>query len=507
MYSSRAVVHAALKVPWSRTQAFKPLHRHSLATPKMGDSIPPISRNFSIAAKDMGKLDYQTIKVNQDRLMKSIHETCEFGTGERAPTETGMSRLALSDADKQVRDWFVQTTQNLGCQTTVDSMGNIFAVRPGRHGLNGPATFAGSHLDTQPTGGRYDGILGVHAGVEMLRVLQELDIQTEFPVGVINWTNEEGARFPKSMTASGVWAGEIPEADAYSLQEVGGGTATIQSELQRIGYLGMVPASYQAMPIAAHFELHIEQGPILETEQKKIGIVTGVQAYRWFTLDVRGRGKSHAHTGTTPFAARADALLLAARMIVHAQLLAATKGALASTGILTALPGSTNTVPGHVRFSLDIRAPLDATVDELETALRKDFDALARGEPTAYSPAPPGNGRPLTVSWQADTLSPATHFHPDCIAAVRDAAHSVLAAPAAASSASPSSLLREITSGAGHDSVYTSRHCPTSMIFVPCRDGVSHNPTEYCSPEDCALGAEVLCQAVLRYDQLRSAAA
>lgn len=194
-------------------------------------------------------------------------------------------------------------------------------------------------------------------------------------------------------------------------------------------------------------------------------------------------------------------------MIVHAQHLAATKGALASTGILTALPGSTNTVPGHVRFSLDIRAPLDATVDELETTLHKDFDALARGESTAFSAAAPGHGRPLTVSWQTDTASPATHFHPDCIAAVRDAAHSVLAAAAAAASTLPSSLVREITSGAGHDSVYASRHCPTSMIFVPCLDGVSHNPTEYCSPEDCAYGAEVLCQAVLRYDKLRSAAA
>ncbi|CAK7271742.1 hypothetical protein SEPCBS57363_004778 [Sporothrix epigloea] len=237
-----------------------------------------------MAAKNMGESGFQKIKVNRDRLMKSLHET--------APTETGMSRLALSDSDKQARDWFVETTQSLGCQTTVDSMGNIFAVRPGRNGHDKPATFAGSHLDTQPTGGRYDGILGVHAGVEMLRVLQELDIQTEYPVGVVNWTNEEGARFPKSMTASGVWAGEIPQADAYSLQEVGGGTATIQSELQRIGYLGTVPASYQAMPMAAHFELHIEQGPILEAEQKKIGIVTGVQAYRWFTLDVRGRGTS-----------------------------------------------------------------------------------------------------------------------------------------------------------------------------------------------------------------------
>lgn len=202
-------------------------------------------------------------------------------------------------------------------------------------------------------------------------------------------------------------------------------------------------------------------------------------------------------------------MLLAARMIVHAQHLAASKGAVASTGILTTLPGSVNTVPGHVRFSLDIRAPLDATVDELEASLRTDFGALAQGEATAYAPAAPRGGLPLSVAWQKDTVSPATRFHPDCIEAVRAAAYSVLGgtnvAGALASAAGPTTLVREMTSGAGHDSVYTSWHCPTSMVFVPCRNGVSHNPSEYCSPEDCAIGAEVLCQSVLRYDRLRAA--
>ncbi|EKG10987.1 Peptidase M20 [Macrophomina phaseolina MS6] len=199
-----------------------------------------------------------------------------------------MSRLALSDADKEARDWFIATTQALGCHTTVDAMGNIFAVRPGRR--EGPATFAGSHLDTQPTGGRYDGILGVTAGVEMLKVLSENWVETEYPVGVVNWTNEEGARFPISIVASGVWSGDIQLERAHNLCEVGGGTATMESELNRIGYLGTTPASHSALPMGAHFELHIEQGPILETEQKKIGVVQGVQAYRWFTIDVKGRG-------------------------------------------------------------------------------------------------------------------------------------------------------------------------------------------------------------------------
>lgn len=158
---------------------------------RIGLVMPSVARSYSMATKDMTEVDFQKVKVNQSRLMQSLHETCEFGTGERwgrAPSETGMARLALADADKQARDWFVQTTEQLGCRVTVDTMGNIFAIRPGKNADRGAPTFAGSHLDTQPTGGRYDGILGVHAGVEMLRVLQELDIHTEYPVGVVNWT-------------------------------------------------------------------------------------------------------------------------------------------------------------------------------------------------------------------------------------------------------------------------------------------------------------------------------
>jgi len=189
-----------------------------------------------------------------------------------------MKRLALSDDDKSARDWFVSTTEALGCKTTIDAMGNIFAIRPGLNN-DKPPTFVGSHLDTQPTGGRYDGILGVTAGVEMLRVLADNWTETEYPVGVVNWTNEEGARFPKSMCSSGVWAGDIPVETAHNLREVHPGTATMAEELERIGYLGSTPASHEAMPMAAHFELHIEQGPLLEMANKKIGIVTGVQAY------------------------------------------------------------------------------------------------------------------------------------------------------------------------------------------------------------------------------------
>ncbi|KAI1079881.1 amidase [Whalleya microplaca] len=444
--------------------------------------------------RDMKDGDLAALKVQQSRMMKALHYTCSFGTGKRwgsAPTETGMSRLTLNDADKQARDWFVETTKALGCEVSVDAMGNIFAVRPGRR--DGPATFAGSHLDTQPSGGRYDGILGIQAGIEMLNVLKDHQVETEFPVGVVNWTNEEGARFPISMMSSGVWSGDIALETAHNLREVGGGTATVKSELERIGYLGSVPASHEATPVAAHFELHIEQGPILEAAEQKVGVVTGVQAYRWFTIDVHGRD---AHTGTTPLTARADAMLLAARLITHSHRLATLHAGLVSTGILTLSPGSTNTIPGHVRFTLDVRAPHDATVDALEADLKRDFALLAAGEDVGGLLAGSTPALPLKVEWRTDSVSPATVFHPDCVEAVRAAGEAVTGGK---------ELVREMTSGAGHDSVYASRRCPTSMIFVPSRNGVSHNPEEYTSPDHCAVGAAVLLQSVLRYDRLRAA--
>lgn len=435
-----------------------------------------------------------TLRVQKGRLMDTLHHTCSsFGPGKRwgsAPTETGMSRLALSDSDRAARDWFVETTQKLGCAVTIDAMGNIFAVRPGRR--DGPATFAGSHLDTQPSGGRYDGILGILAGIEMLRVLQDHQVETEFSVGVVNWTNEEGARFPISMVSSGVWAEEIALERAHNVQEVGGGTATMKSELERIGYLGSTPASYRSMPMAAHFELHIEQGPILETERQKVGVVKGVQAYKWFTVDVHGRD---AHTGTTPLQSRADAMLLAARLITHSHRLATTCPALVSTGILTLSPGSTNTIPGHVRFTLDVRSPTNEGVASMEASMKRDFALLAAGSNLDGLLDASTPGRPLSVEWRTDFESPATLFHADCISVVRAAAEAVTGS---------SGLVRDMTSGAGHDSVYASRRCPTSMIFVPSKNGVSHNPEEYTSPEDCAIGAEVLLQSVLRYDRMRA---
>lgn len=413
-----------------------------------------------------------------------------------------MRRLSLSDSDKEARDWFATTTEALGCKVHVDEMGNQFAVRPGVNN-DEPPTYAGSHLDTQPSGGRYDGILGVTAGIEMLRTLNDNWIETAYPVGVINWTNEEGARFPMSMVSSGVWAGSVPLEKAYNLKSVipADDPPTMKSELERIGYLGSVEASPKGSPMAAHFELHIEQGPILEAERRRIGVVQGVQAYKWFTIFVKGRD---AHTGATSFQHRADALLEASKMILASHKIAARHKGLASTGILTLRPGSTNTVPGSVQFSLDIRAPIDETVEAVEKECHAAFSAIAKGEDIEgvnIGCAP--SDRHCTVEWQTDFVSPATHFHDDCIACVQQAG-SDLCEGGDVDGKNIGSWGKLMTSGAGHDSVYTNKHVPTSMIFVPCRDGVSHNPAEYSSPEACADGANVLLGAVLRYDQLRA---
>ena len=296
-----------------------------------------------------------------------------------------------------------------------------------------------------------------------------------------------------SMASSSVWAGLVPLEKGHNLADVKDPAITQKSELERIGYLGKTPASYKAMPMAAHFELHIEQGPILEAEGRKIGIVKGANAYRWYTVEVTGRD---THTGTTPFSERSDPLLAASKMIVHSNRVASQNGALASTGIIVASPGSTNTVPGHVRFSLDVRAADDRTVELVEEQLRRDFASIAVGDEVSNLNVDSTLGKPCTLSFTLDATVPATHFHPDCIQCVRNTAHGLFGANA-------ESLTKEMVSGAGHDSVSTNRVCPTSMIFVPSRGGISHNPMEYTSPEDCAIGAEILLGSVLRYDKLR----
>ncbi|KAH7024849.1 putative hydantoin utilization protein C [Microdochium trichocladiopsis] len=444
-------------------------------------------------------------------MMDTLHATCEFGKahpwGEH-PTETGMARLSLDDNDKKVREWLIRETKALGCRVTVDQMGNIFAVRPpgGTHAAPTatapPPVMMGSHLDTQPTGGRYDGILGVMAALEVLRTLNEHKVETRGPVGLVNWTNEEGARFPMITVASGVWAGTIPLETAWNLAEVTADSkasttatkTTMKRELERIEFLGDTPASHTAQPMAAHFELHIEQGPVLEDTGRKVGVVTGAQAHSWFRVAVAG---SDSHAGTTPLALRQDAMLAACKMVVAANAVAKKHGGLITTGILAGLPGSVNTIPHTVMFTLDVRHVRDQVAAEMVADCQRQFEEIARED----------SERGVKVSWTTLTENAAVVFHPDCVRAVEEAVEEVCSALAAESGSVPDREdgrpWQHMTSGAGHDSCNTSKVCPTAMIFAPTRKGRSHTPDEYCPPEDCVTGAQVLLGAVLRYDASR----
>ncbi|KAJ3548382.1 hypothetical protein NM208_g1028 [Fusarium decemcellulare] len=442
----------------------------------------------------MGSLDLRPFKVNEARLAESLHETCEFGAAHRwgkAPTETGMARLSLDDSDKKVRDWFMTYAKSLGCKTFVDQMGNLFAIRPGKN-KDAPPVMMGSHLDTQPTGGRYDGILGVLSGLEVLKVLNDNAYETEGPIGVVNWTNEEGARFPKMAVSSGVWADVIPLQTAWDLREVlatDGKPKSMKEELDRIGYTGEHQASYRSNPFAAHFELHIEQGPILEDEGLKIGVVHGVQAFKWFNITVKGRD---SHAGTTPLYARKDPVLCAAKLIAAANTVAKRFDGLATTGIFNTIPGTVNTMAHTVKFTLDVRHVKDEVLEKMVKECEAEFLRVSQDD----------SEKGCEVEWELLVDSPAVQFHQECISVVEQSAADVCSSlPQPASGVK---LWKPMISGAGHDSCYTSQRCPTSMIFTPTRSGISHNPTEYCSAEDCALGASVLLGAVLRYDALRA---
>jgi hydantoinase/carbamoylase family amidase len=437
------------------------------------------------------------LQIDRDRLWDTIHSTARWteptGVDPSDIKRVGLKRLTLSKEDKEARDWFVSTTESLGCKTHVDQIGNIFAVRPG---LNNdvPATFAGSHLDSQPSGGRFDGILGVAAGVEMLRTLNDNWIETEGPVGVVNWTNEEGAKYPISMMGSGVWSGRVGLQQAWDVKSVTAGpVTTVKEELERIGYLGSIPVGPQGMPIGAHFELHIEQGPKLEAAHQAIGVVEGVQAYKWFTVTITGR---ESHAGTTDFDHRADALYSASLFIATVREVAKSVGGLSTVGMLSLSPGSVNTVPGEVKLSLDIRHPSDSGLAQMLHMINASCHQISQ--------LTTGDGKKshlteINFEMKEDFSSAAVKFHPDAVQCVEQAAAGVLNGSADL----VERKVRRMTSGAGHDSVCTNMHCPTAMVFVPCKDGISHNPREWCEQEDCAVGANVLMHSVLRMDRLR----
>jgi N-carbamoyl-L-amino-acid hydrolase len=402
------------------------------------------------------------LRIDAGRLWSSILESARIG----ATAKGGINRLTLTDLDRQVRDWFIAACRDAGCTVTVDALGNIFARRRGRDNALPPIAM-GSHLDTQPTGGKFDGIIGVLAGLEVLRTLNDSGIETQAPIEVIDWTNEEGSRFAPAMLASGVFAGVFTPDYAYTRQDRDG--ISFGEALDGIGYRGETPCG--GRKLGAFFELHIEQGPILEAEAKTIGVATGVQGMRWYELTLTG---ADSHAGTTPMRLRRDALLAAARVIqaVNAVALDHAPDAVGTVGLIEARPNSRNVVPGEVFLTIDLRHPDDEVVAGMEQQLRIALNAIAAEASIAAS---------LDRNWD----SPAVPFDPDCIVAVERAA------------AAQGLPARRITSGAGHDSAYIARVAPTAMIFVPCDGGVSHNELENTSPEHVAAGANVLLHAVL----------
>ncbi len=400
--------------------------------------------------------------VDQERLWASLMEMAKIGATPRG----GVCRLTLGDEDRRARDLCARWCREAGCAVSVDAMGNVFARRAGRDPAR-PPVLTGSHIDSQPTGGRFDGIYGVMAALEVVRTLNDLGVTTEAPVDVVSWTNEEGSRFAPCMIGSGVFAGVFPLEFGHAARDAAG--CTLGHELARIGYLGTRAAT--GHPVAAYLEAHIEQGPILDAEGTTIGVVTGALGQKWFDVTVTGR---ESHAGPTPMHLRRDALVGAARVVLEVNRIghAFQPDACATVGSLRVHPDSRNVIPGRVALTVDLRhadaARLDAMVAELHGAL----DRIGRELHLEAAVAPAADFPPV-------------RFDPGCVAAVREAA------------AALGLTHRDIVSGAGHDAIFLARVAPTAMIFVPCEGGISHNEIESATPADLATGCDVLLRAVL----------
>jgi len=402
------------------------------------------------------------IRINSDRLWDSLMELAKIGATEKG----GVRRLALTDLDKQARDLFVRWCKDAGCTIGVDKMGNIFARRPGKDDSLAPV-MTGSHIDTQPSGGKFDGNYGVMAGLEVIRTLNDFGYETNRPIEVIVWTNEEGSRFAPAMIASGVYAGAFDLEYGLSRKDVDG--KTIGEELQRIGYAGERECG--GREVAAFFEAHIEQGPILEAENKTIGVVEGVQGIRWYEITVTGQD---AHAGPTPMPRRKDALVGVSHMVLAVNRIGMANQpyACATVGMMQVSPNSRNVIPGTVFFTVDFRHPDADTLQRMGAELNAECEKVCRE-------------RKLELDFKEIWYSPPVKFNGDCVAAVQKATEEL------------GFSNRRIVSGAGHDSVYMSRVTPTSMIFVPCKDGISHNEIEDAKQDELAAGCDVLLRAMI----------
>jgi len=402
------------------------------------------------------------LRVNRERLWSSLTSVAAIG----ATTGGGCNRQALTDEDKAGRDLFVSWAKALGCSITVDEVGNIFARRPGTDTAL-PPVLMGSHLDTQPTGGSFDGVYGVMAGLEVLRTLAEHNIVTRRSIEVACWTSEEGCRFTPAMLGSGVVAGVYARDYAYGRTDKSG--RTFLSELERIGYRGAAPA--RRRPFHAMFEAHIEQGPILDSSGTTIGVVTGIQGAYW--LDVTLEGVA-CQAGPTPMEMRRDPWRAACPIIDGAFALAAQNApwGRATIGDVKVLPGSRNTVPERLVISVDLRHPQKAVLDEMVALFRSLVDSVAERHDIQAA---------IEQVWRM----PPTSFDPRLVDLVEAAAGDL------------GLSWRRMVSGAGHDSLHTAQYAPTTMIFVPDTGGLSHNESEEASPADFVAGANVLLHAVL----------
>ena len=402
----------------------------------------------------------ERIRIDGKRLWRSLMDLARIG----ATPKGGVRRVALTAADGAGRDEFVRRARAAGLEVRIDPIGNIFARRPGSD-LRAAPVLMGSHLDSQPSGGKFDGAYGVMAGLEVLRTLDDHAVVTRAPVEVVSWTNEEGSRYVPVMMGSGVFAGVFPLEDALAAQDADGVSA--REALAAIGYAGEA----RSQRVGAYFEAHIEQGPVLEQSRTTIGVVQGALGQRWFDVAFLGQD---SHAGPTPMALRRDALVAASRLVLEVNRIARTypDNARGTVGHMQVRPNSRNVVPGEVRMTVDLRCAADETL----TAMAEDLQASAQ--------AIAAEAR-VEVEARQVVYFPPCRFAPELVEAVRQAARDV------------GLTHLDLVSGAAHDAVYLARVAPTAMVFVPCEGGISHNEEEKASPEDLAAGCNVLLQAVL----------
>jgi N-carbamoyl-L-amino-acid hydrolase len=401
------------------------------------------------------------LRVNSDRLWKSLMDMAKIGATEKG----GVCRLALTDLDKEARDLFVKWCKEAGCTIKIDKMGNVFARRAGKDNTLAPVV-TGSHIDSQPTGGKFDGVYGVLSGLEVIRSLNDAKIETLRPIEASIWTNEEGSRFAPAMVSSGIFGGVFELEYGLSRPDLDG--KTMGEELKRIGYAGDEPVG--GRPIHAFFEAHIEQGPILEHDKKQIGIVQGGLGQRWMEVTMIG---VESHAGPTPMRIRKDAMVGAASVISAVNKIGNSyEHACATVGLVQCMPNSRNTIPGKVFFTIDLRHNEDATLSKMASEAKEACEKASKE-----------NG--LKLEFKEIWYLPPTHFSRDCVKAVENAANEL------------GFTSMPIISGAGHDSFYISRVAPAAMVFVPCEGGISHNEIENAKPEDIAAGCSVLMRAMV----------